>query len=72
MLILGMVFTSRGFREGSIGFALFTAVAAVFILGSSVVFACLLAFEVRIPGATHHHHHHHHAHSLPPHVLLRS
>ncbi len=47
ILILGMVFTSKGFAAGSFGYNAFTSVAALFIVGSSSVFAALLVFEVR-------------------------
>jgi hypothetical protein len=43
-----MVFTSRGFQPGSFGYSAFTAVAALFIVGSTTVFAALLVFEVRV------------------------
>lgn len=51
ILVLGMVFTSRGFTPGTLPYQLFTAVAALFIFGTSFVFAGLLVFEVRAPRA---------------------
>ena len=45
-LMLGMVFSSHGFAPASVGYATLTAVTTIIIVGSSIVFACLLAFEV--------------------------
>jgi hypothetical protein len=47
ILILGMVFTSNGFQPGTFSYNAFTTLAAMFIVGSTVVFASLLVFEVR-------------------------
>ncbi len=48
VLILGMVFTSRGFPQGTFGYKAFTTLAALFIVCSTLVFASLLVFEVRV------------------------
>jgi hypothetical protein len=47
ILILGMVFTSNGFQPDTFSYNAFTTLAAMFIVGSTVVFASLLVFEVR-------------------------
>ena len=41
-----MVFTSRGFAPGSVGYLLLTIVAASIIVVSTTVFGFLLCFEV--------------------------
>lgn len=46
MLLVGLVFTSRGFVPGSVGYVLLTIVAAALIIVSVGVFAALLCFEV--------------------------
>ncbi len=48
VLVLGMVFASKGFRPGSVGYILLNIVAAVVIVGSTGAFAILLGFEVRL------------------------
>jgi hypothetical protein len=52
ILVLGMVFTSRGFPPGSFGFNALSVVATAWILGSTLVFVLLLVFEVRRPQCT--------------------
>jgi hypothetical protein len=46
ILLIGMVFFSRGFVPGSIGYMLLTAIAASIISLSTSAFVILLAFEV--------------------------
>ncbi len=46
VLICGMVFTSRGFPPGTVGYQLMNVVAAVSVLLSTAVFVALLVFEV--------------------------
>ena len=47
VLVCGVVFTSRGFRPGSVGYVVLNIVASVAILASTCVFVALLCFEVR-------------------------
>jgi hypothetical protein len=42
-----MVFASKGFGPGSVGYVLLNIVAAVVIVGSTATFITLLGFEVR-------------------------
>jgi ABC-type polysaccharide/polyol phosphate export permease len=46
VLMLGMVFASKGFLPGSVGYVLLNVVAAVVIVGSCGLFLVLLGFEV--------------------------
>jgi hypothetical protein len=46
VLLAGMVFTSRGFRPGSMGHTLLTVVAALVIVAAVASFVVLLCFEV--------------------------
>jgi hypothetical protein len=46
ILMLGMVFSSKGFQPGSVGYNMLTFVTAALIVASSVIFASLLSFEV--------------------------
>ena len=47
VLVLGMVFASKGFQPGTLGYILMNVVAAVVIGGSCGLFLLLLGFEVR-------------------------
>lgn len=46
VLLLGMVFTSRGFPPGTLGFVVMNIVTATVIVASVLAFAVLLCFEV--------------------------
>jgi hypothetical protein len=46
VLLLGMVFTSRGFPVGSFGYAVINALTLTTIVVSVITFAVLLTFEV--------------------------
>lgn len=46
VLELGMVFSSRGFPPGTVGYVLLNIITAAIILGSAASFIILLAFEV--------------------------
>lgn len=46
ILILGMVFTSKGFHEGTLSYNLLTSITALIIIGSTLSFSFLLLFEV--------------------------
>ncbi len=57
VLLLGMMFTSRGFPPGTIGYNILSVVTAVLIVASVTVFVVLLCFEVyrsiRVSGRGH-------------------
>ncbi len=46
VLMTGMLFTSKGFSSDSVGYLLMNVVSAVGIVGVTLVFLCLLTFEV--------------------------
>lgn len=46
VLMLGMVFSSRGFSPGTPGYQAFTMVTGVLVISSCLVFLLLLLFEV--------------------------
>jgi hypothetical protein len=48
VLMLGMVFASKGFGRNSVGYILLNIVTAVVLIGSTATFLLLLVFEVRL------------------------
>lgn len=46
ILMLGMVFSSRGFNPGSTGYTVLTLVTALLLTGSCIAFIILMCFEI--------------------------